>query len=164
MQITHEQAEERLNNPENLANRFSVTHIPIMRPHRGQAVPKRIKEEIAIRARAGENQQALADEFGISQPTVHTIEAGKVAIPEVKVTEAVKSIEDRAMERLMSTLGFLDNDKLSGCNAKDLSTIAGNMSKVISQTRPKEKSDNQTTVIIYAPEQRSERTFQTVQV
>lgn len=165
MEISQKQAEERLNNPENLASRFSVIEIPIMRPgkNRPNLTPAQ-REEIAIRSRTGEKQTDLAKEFGITQGNVSHIERGKTEIDETTVTPAVQSIQDKALNRLMSTLGLLDDDRLSGCNAKDLSVIAGNMAKVVALTTAKEKSDNHTTVIVYSPETRGEHTFRTASV
>lgn len=168
MEITQQQADERLKSTANLANRFSVIEIPIQRRGKKEGsknLTPSVREEIAVRSRTGESQKSLANEFKTTQANVSNIEIGKTKVDEPKVSSSVQAIQDKALERLMESLGLLDQDKMSGCNAKDLSVISANLAKVIQQTTPKEESKtNGTTVIIYAPEQRAEHTFKTVQI
>jgi transcriptional regulator with XRE-family HTH domain len=187
MLLTEDQAQERLNSSNNLANRFSngkvveveesengteseeirIQEILLKRPKRtgvaGLSVEQR--DEIALRARAGEHQSSLAEEFGISQPNVSYIESGKTkGISEDKVNKQVAAVQDKALQRLMSALNLLDEDKLSGCSAKDLSTIASNMGRVVEKTLPKTPETDRINLVIYAPELKPEKSYKTVEI
>jgi predicted transcriptional regulator len=173
MLLTEEQANERLNSEKNLANRFSrsdegrIEERVINRPGKEQGLGNlspEAKNEIAIRSRLGESQVALANEFGVTQPTVSYIERGKTKTDEEKVESAINQVRDKALERLMHSLGLITDDKLSGCSAKDLSTIASNMSRVVEKTIPRAEVDNKINLVIYAPELRQEKSFKTIEI
>ena len=167
MLLTEEQLEERLNSENNLANRFSGGQVVTL-PRRGKKEGERdltVEErtEIATRARLGEGQKFLAKEFRVDQATISRIENGKSRINESEVESRIEKVRDLALERLMTSLGFMTNDKLEKCSAKDLSTIAANMSRAVEKTGPREGNNN-TQVIIYAPEIRKETSFKVVEI
>ena len=174
---TKEQIEARLKSSKNLVNRFgrssslpeveSVAIIPLGNPG-NTSKPKldsEQKDEIAFRARAGEKQTSLAEEFGVSQSAIGEIEQGRTKVNEVEVTKRLDQVQDVAMEKLLQSLGYITPDKMDKCKATDLSSIAANMSKVVSNVSRK---DSQTgpvvNVNVYAPELRNERTFKTIEV
>lgn len=126
---------------------------------------KNTRTEIAIRSRTGEHQPKLAQEFGITQANVSSIERGKTkGIDEEHANKVISQVKDRALDRLMCSLGLLDDDKLSSCSAKDLSIIASNMGRVVDKISPKEERPDNINFIIYAPELKQEKSFQTVEV
>jgi hypothetical protein len=176
MILTDEQAKERLNSNRNLLNRFgkdkpvtspSVDIIPINRPKGDTGeIPKEIRTEITARARLGEGQTALAREFGVSQQLVHRYQSGLggKAIDEKAVEDRMNQVQDVAMCKLLSSLGFLDDDKLKKLGAKDLAAVAASMSKVVGNTREQRHEGNQVTVQLFAPEIRNEKSYKVLEV
>jgi hypothetical protein len=64
----------------------------------------------------------------------------------------------------MASLGLLTDDKLTGCSAKDLSTIASNMGRVVEKIQDKVETPDNINFIIYSPELKQERAFKTIEV
>lgn len=171
MFLTDEQAKERLNSEKNLANRFSsnrqvtIEEREILRPGKNREnLKEEVRDEIATRARLGEKGTSLAKEFGVTQGEVSAIKTGKVPIDEEKVGKTISEVRDRALDRLMSSLGLLTDDKLSGCSAKDLSVIASNMGRVVEKTFPRSEGSDKINLIIYAPELRQEKSYNVIEV
>lgn len=173
MFLTEEQAAERLNSEKNLARRFSkapeiieerTIHLPGKKPGSSN-LSVETRTEIAIETRLGKNQAEVAAERGLAVPTVQKIESGKTqGIDEENVAEVITSVRDRALDRLMHSLGLLSDDKLSGCSAKDLSVIASNMGRVVEKITPKETAPDHISFIIYSPELKKESAFKTLEV
>ena len=177
MFLTESQAEERLRSEKNLARRFgpekeieptraTITEVtPLSRGRNKVALSEEVRTEIAIRARAGETQTELAEEFSLVPSTIHCIEKGKTkGIDEKKVDADLDIVKDKALDRLMVSLGLLTDDKLSGCSAKDLSVIASNMGRVVEKIQPKAEQPDNINFIIYTPELKQERAFQVVEI
>lgn len=123
------------------------------------------RTEIAIEARLGKSQTEIARERSINNLTVHNIAHGKTkGIDEDKVESAINEVKDLALQRLMTSLGLLTDDKLSGCSAKDLSVIASNMGRVVEKVSPKVEQPDNINFVIYAPELKQERAFETVEI
>lgn len=167
MLLTEEQLEERLKSENNLANRFSGGQVVTL-PRRGKKDGERdltVEErtEIATRARIGIDPKEIASEFNTTVGNVSSIKHGNARINESEVESRIEKVRDLALERLMTSLGFMTNDKLEKCSAKDLSTIAANMSRAVEKTGPREGNNN-TQVIIYAPEIRKETSFKVVEI
>lgn len=186
MFLTKGQAESRLSSERNLALRFGKEesqeasqedsnperatvnieeHVIPMRGRNKVALTEELRTEIAIRTRSGEPQANLVSEYNLAPSTVHSIEKGKTkGINEDKVKEVIDTVKDRALDRLMSSLGLLTNDKLSGCTAKDLSIIASNMGRVVEKMNPKSDQPDNINLIIYAPELKQERAFKVIEI
>lgn len=145
-----------------------ITEVPISRPGRAPLVQNLTEEnrtEIAIRARSGESQTALAKEFNVSQPAISYIERGDAkGVDEAQVEKQLSTVRDKALDRLMSSLGLLTDDKLSGCAAPELSSIAANMSRIIEKTIPKINEGTSINLVIYSPELRKESGFKTLEI
>jgi hypothetical protein len=182
MFLNEQKARARLESEKNLANRFSASGFSVVEKKlEPQIVEKEIKlpgniesrgnltkedrTVIAIRSRTGENQKSLAREFGVTQANVGVIERGKTqGIDEEKVNKVINEVKDRALNRLMASLGLLDDDKLSGCSAKDLSIIASNMGRVVEKVSPKTDAPDNINFIIYSPELKKEKAYEVVEV
>ena len=111
--------------------------------------------------------------FGVSHATASTLANGKVTycdttreVPELqsKVDEIVGNAQEKAAERLMSALGFITDDKLAQAKARDLSGIAADMSRVIEKTSPKSANLAGANIVIYAPVQKSEDSYEVIEV
>lgn len=174
MFLNNTQAEERLKSSSNLANAEWLPKKPevqiiekvISLPGKNRVnLTKDERTEIAIETRTGEKQTVVARDRGLTQLAVHNITHGKVkGIDEKKVEETINEVKDRALSRLMTSLGLLTDDKLSGCSAKDLSVIASNMGRVVEKISPKETQPDNINFIIYSPELKQERAFEVVEI
>lgn len=172
---TEEQIQSRLNSKRNLVNRFvnkvdetKVTTTILERPgniEKPKLTPDE-KNEIALRSRLGENQKVLGKEFGVSQSAIGEIEQGNTKVDENLVQSKLDQIQDVAMTKLLESLGMITNEKLDKAKATDLSSIAANMSKVVSNVRGDKKVGDgvQVNVQVFAPEIRPERVFRTIEV
>jgi hypothetical protein len=193
MFLTNEQADKRLSSENNLANRFSknsnsvranakipekqvteilnpeviVTEKVITLPGKNRVnLSEEERNEIAIETRSGIiSQTESAKQRGLNVLTVHNIAQGKTkGIDEEKVNQVINTVRDRALDRLMHSLGLLTDDKLSGCSAKDLSLIASNMGRVVEKIQDKTEKPDNINFIIYAPELKQERSFDVVEI
>lgn len=170
---TEEQINERLNSERNLVNRFGKTEpvvldiIPLGQPGNKEKpkLDQETKNEIAFRARAGETQVSLAEEFNVSQSAIGEIEQGRTKVNEAEVNRRLDAVQDVAMNKLLESLGYMTTDKLDKCKATDLSSIAANMSKVVSNVRNKTDQNGPIVQVqIFAPELRNEKTYKTIEV
>lgn len=173
-------ASERLESPRNLATRFSgknqspyyqPSNVVIIDTKRPGGDPINVPAvDATLIATLGRSKQAtqveLAKEFGITQQGVSRIvNKGTSAVDEAAVTSVLDKVEDLALERLMSSLGLITDDKMSKSSAKDLSTIAGNLSKVHSNLKGQGGTNGPVVNIqIFKPEKRAEHLFQTIDV
>lgn len=175
---TEEQIKERLSSEKNLVNRFgrqeptvpaleNIVITPLGNPGNKEKpkLDQDSKDEIAFRARAGEKQKDLAEEFGVSQSAIGEIEQGRTKVNEAEVNRRLDAVQDVAMNKLLESLGYMTTDKLDKCKATDLSSIAANMSKVVSNVRTKNNDSGPVVQVqIFAPELRNEKTYKTIEV
>lgn len=170
MLLTPDQARARLESEDNLATRFgqkSIVEPKVIKSAGKNRINLDVetRTEIAVRARLGEDQHVIAKDFGVTPGEVSHINTGRIkGVDEKQIDERIGKVHDVALDRLMTTLGFMDNDKLSGCDAKTLSGIAANMGRVIEKTSQKADAAQITNVLIYAPEIKQEKSFKTIEV
>jgi len=172
MLLSEATAQERLESPRNLANRFgtpsnvSITVVP--RAIHKPAVPSFLKTTAAIISRSGAaSTTEVAEQFGFSAREARYIDSGKrpTGVDEVKVETALAPIRDIALEKLTNSLLGITKDKTDKLGAKDLSTVAANMSKVVEKLTPaKAHEGNNVQINIFTPETRKEAAYQTVEV
>lgn len=176
MILTEEQAKARVNSEGNLLNRFGksapvtpsnvIQITPLKQPGCGgphhESNPNGV--EITSRARLGENQFALAEEFGLTQQAVSHYKHGDYKVDEKKVESRMIEVQDTALCKLMASLGFLDDEKLSKMSGKDLASVAANMAKVAGNVRPSAADGNAVHLHLYAPELRKEANYKTIEV
>ena len=180
MLLTKEQAERRLNSPDNLANQLTHENgrFKLIKMNRGGHATKGkphdnyTDEERAYLAAISKVSSVpdVCNIFGVSDDAVWNWRAGRVrraGDPELKEHPKLKqSIEDRlgitrdaALDKLMETLGLMSKDKISDCNAVQQSTIANNLSTVVGKTMPSTMSISGSNVVVYAPQQRKIKDF-----
>lgn len=177
MILTEEQAKARVESGNNLLNRFgrkeekaNVEVIPITRQRDGkkESLTEEAKIEVAARARTGERHKDLAEEFQVSRQTVmyldHGGEGGRGFTDSKKVEARMDEIQDKALCKLMMSIGLLDEERLGKLGAKDLSTVAANMAKVAGNVRPSVNDGNAVHLHLYAPELRKEQNYKTIEV
>lgn len=116
-------------------------------------------------------QKEIAEKYGVQVSTVSDIANGVRRVPDSprsveqeKVDLALDAVREQAIDRLMAGLGQLTEDKISGHTAKDISVICANMSKVVKDTIPQEKAAQQINLVVYTPELRAEKHFDSIEV
>lgn len=167
MLIDEKTAEERLNSPNNLAEKFGVVHkVWNNKGNTGpRGIPQFMKDSIGILTRSGAmTETEAAKEFGVAPSTSHNYKEGKLGADKEAIEQGLVRVRDKAMDRLMTSLGFITDDKLEKCQAPALSKVASDMSKVIQNTLPKDQQTPQIQLTIYTPEIRSEERYPVLEV
>lgn len=135
---------------------------------------KIIGEESAINGR--QSAIELASQFGLSPSSVSAYANGATSTASYNetpnkpfVNDAKMRVSKRARGKLMLALSKLTGEKMEGANAKDLAGIAKDMSAIVRTMEPETpKSPGEEgkgpTFIIYSPQFRDERHFETVVV
>lgn len=151
------------------------------------SVPPALRSLIGSLAVQGdESQKDIAEAFGITQPSVSSYERGMVgnrrdseieeAIEktEGKVEEAkqatIEEAHQAALNVMVSSLGVISK-RLAGespgvLKTKDLSRIATDMSRIVSVATGQDKNNNiinNTKVVVYAPQQRKETSYDIIE-
>jgi transcriptional regulator with XRE-family HTH domain len=161
---------EAIREPEHGSDRITLASLP-RTGRRGPWLPTEKRTEIAIAARTSglsggpkETQQEIAERFGISRQGVAHIKEGAGTVDNKAVEQAIESARNKALDRLMASLGLLTDDKLSGCSARDISSIAANMSRVVEKTMPDRDRMGNINLVIYSPELKTEKSFEVVEI
>lgn len=162
-----------LSTPETPAPTEEVTHVQIDHGvRRGRSnVPEILRDTMAELAVGGTANSVIAEAFGVSTDVVERASSGRVggrpatAERAAKVSARKLEIQDTALMKLMQSLNLIDEDKLGECDARQLSQVAANLSKVSSSLDPKQEGGlGNTHVIVYAPERKEERSYKVVDV
>lgn len=143
-----------------------------------ESLRKIIGEESVINGRSSALQ--LASDFGISPSSVSAYAAGATSTASIKspvkslighINKSRRRSIKRASEVLNNAIGAITQDKLDYTDAKDLSAIAKDMSVIIKnleppaeQTNASESSQKSPQFVIFAPQIRDERSFETITV
>jgi len=120
----------------------------------------------------------LAGMFGISPSSVSAYAKGATSTtsynePKKSIIEHITKSRKRAIKKaqhvLNSAMGAITQEKLDYADAKDLSTIAKDMSVVIKNLEPpappsSAESNNNQQFVIFAPQFRDERSFEHITV
>lgn len=126
------------------------------------------RTEIAIaKADSSVTQVELAEKYGVTQPAINYIQGTDVVKVDKKSVEKVyDAVVDSAVDRLMTTLGFITDAKLEALGAEKLSNVASQMSSVVERVRPKDNKNEggKVNVVIFSPEQRSESSYSVIEV
>lgn len=187
MILTDEQVEERLTSPDNLMNKVSemkeshLIVLPKKDGSRGEVIPSRVRQLLGVIAnKSTETQTEVADAFDVTQASVSMFSRG---ISDQRVDHEIKEVVDKARESKAkesqdkeSEAHELALDLMVDCikgvsgrlhevdKPKELAKMAVDMSKIVGNLKDKDKAGdtNNTQVIIYAPNQRSESAYETL--
>lgn len=182
MFLTQEQIDARISHEDNLINYLGTPRVKLVLPQgkNGGRLPGRKnmtdeeREDCGVLANVAGNGIA-AEIFGVHPTTASSLSNGKVAgseKPELKnaITERVEKykdqIEERAAERLLAAINFLDDDKLANSKATELSQIAANMSKTLDNVKPRGTGDKgpKVNIFIHQPKQATEDNFEVIEI
>lgn len=145
-----------------------VTNIP-------QSLRKILGEEVAVNGLS--SAMKLAESLGghgISQPTLSTYGRGEIS-PNKKssqqedllnhISSRKTKISKKALNKINLAMSLMDEQKLLGCDAKELSAIAKDMASVAKSMEPKEREDGKAEPVqfhFYAPQLKQENHYETV--
>ena len=159
-----------------------IVDIPTKGRNEGDVnVPESLRKIIGETALLDGRQSALqlAEQFGLSKSSVSAYTKGATSTttynePNKEIISHINKARQRAIKKASRTLNgaleAISQDKLDQTDAKDLSVIAKNMSGIIKDLEPKETSDpssqssNQPQFVIFAPQFRDERSFESIVV
>jgi predicted transcriptional regulator len=142
-----------------------------------ESLRKVIGEEAVINGRA--SALSLAKDFGVSPSSVSAYTKGATSTASINspvkdlighINKSRQRAITRAQNTLNGALGAITQEKLDFTDAKDLSSIAKDMSVVIKNLEPPQLPQVDPSTIstpqftIYAPHFRDERTFETIVV
>jgi hypothetical protein len=184
--ITEEQAKARLTSPRNMMNRNRsngpnndddqpVSIRPFFNQGRrdgDQNVPSELRQLAALTALDSTMRDA-ADLIGGSVRQVANYVKGEISpgiadpILKAVVETRMEKAQEIAIDKLLGSLNkidFEDKEQMKKIDARGLSQIASNLSRVVEQTSAKTNTDDRTRLIIYAPEIKNETHYSTVEV
>jgi len=172
MELTDEEAENRLNREDNLVNML-VQH-RTMHENQGRkpgdvAIPKELKALIALTADES-TQKEIAEEFGVSQMTVSNIKNGKASEgrSDEKLIDIAeqrrKTSSEKALDNLMDLLGRVPEAAKTATKLRDISAAAKDMAAVHEKVSGRHGSGQDVKVLIYAPRLASERDYGVIEV
>ena len=188
MVLQDNEIEERLNSPKNLSTKLlEVRKLKEGGRKLGNTeVPPAVRSLIGSLAVQGEDSQKdIAEAFGVSQPTVGMSARGlignrvdaslKADIQEVeervekKEKASMDAAHQAALDVMLGSLGVLGSklqNEAELMKPKDLSRIATDMSRIVSVATGQDKNSvvNNTKVVVYAPQQRKESSYETIDI
>lgn len=166
-------------------NRKVIEGTVVGKPSRGRSdgdnnVPDSLRKIIGEEALLNGRQAALqiAESFGVSPSQVSAYAKGATSTasynsPSQSLISHINKSRERAIKKasktLNSALAAITQDKLDYTDARDLSGIAKDMSVIIKNLEPSPEAaavseTKQPQFVIFAPQFRDERTFETIQV
>lgn len=117
------------------------------------------------------NSSEVARTFGVSISAAHNAKLGQSSpnnpLPELqsKLEKNLGRVRDKALDTIIESLDLIDTNKLEKEDARGLSAIASNLSKVVEKTLPKSSESNlRAQLIVYAPTQINESKFEVVEI
>lgn len=125
--------------------------------------PESLRTTAAILSHV-DSQSSVGKELGMSQMEVSFAKRGKVPTNKHEINRQLGVVRDVAMDRLMASLNLMTDDKLDACKAPELAAVADKMGKIIANTMEKDAATVPVTLLVYAPEMRTEKQYNVVEV
>lgn len=163
MIVTEEEANLRLESPDNLINKLG-TNIQIKDLHsnrngRGHIPP--MIQTLAVALGKVDTQSAAAQEFGMSPGNVSYLTREGKNVDRSVVKEAVATVHSNALDAMLESISLLKPKLKDVRKCTDLSKIASDMAAVVKRTSVEEKTnDTRLVVVAYAPRQKDESEFE----
>jgi hypothetical protein len=172
MELTEEEAKERLEREDNLVNTL-IAHRTM---HDGQgkkpgdvAIPKEIKALIALTS-DGQSQAEVGEAFNVSGREVGLIKSGRVSPrksdPElVDIREKKKeTASEQALANLLELLTAVPAHVKTATKLRDVASAAKDMATVHEKLTGSKQNGQGVNVLIYAPRVSQESRYATVEV
>lgn len=195
MILTKEQIEKRLNSSNNLANKVEesrnnpITEIIIKdgtNNHVGRPGSKNLTEQERVAVgviSATVGDEVAASLFGISTSHANDLRNGNrnvgngetnLRVQDTNLKAQIKerldntkmTIQERAAEKLLTSLGLLTEDKLTNCSPKDVASISNQMSQVMrNMNNNKDTSDKASVkIVLHQPKTTQEDSFDIIEI
>lgn len=170
MFITEDDKERRLEQSEQLFSSLSIERI-----NRGRGNSSNVPEFLRPIIGASvflSGEKATREAFGLkstagtwSAKTGRTTPLGPVSEERVsQIENIIGTAQEKAAEKLVQALGLITPEKMEGTKARDLSGIAADMSRILEKTSPKSNSFAGANIVIYAPNQRKEESYDVIEL
>lgn len=174
IELSNEQAHERLMSEDNLANMFGAgaitTEVFVKPKHLPKFVDFRTrtrlteeqKTEIGTRGALGEPARELAAEFNTTFQTATNLRNN--ANTEI-VGSILDKIRDSALDRLLKGFNHLTEEKMEKASARDVAGVLKSLAEVSEKLQPKENNSGpQLQVILHAVPIKKEEKYQVVEI
>jgi hypothetical protein len=138
-------------------------------------VPQEVRQFIAEESLNGTPAKQLSELTGISESSISAYKVGATSTASYDTpvedlrnhVDKVKiAISNKARGRLIQAIDSLTNDKISGAKAKEIASIAKDMSAVVKNLERETEADNLAKVqfVFFAPKVKSEAYFPIIEV
>jgi|SRR5215471_2662309 len=191
MELSEKQANERLNSPNNLANKLAEFRrnkklqldkeggvLAVNSGRRLPYIPALVRTQIADKLLGGEiTVKQASEQYQVSTGTISNIKraAEKIQLEEYAFSQQEKenkreqflidAIKDQASEKMLLAMGLITPEKLEKLKATDLSRVAADLSRAISDVTPKNQTQGAAVnLVIYAPEVKPEDRYKIVEI
>lgn len=161
MITTELQIEERLTSKQNIIHKgFSRNQNPT------GYQPEFLREIEAGLVIQGEQGKDVAKVFNTTPQTVSNYNNGRNLSEDgqKRIEERKGKARDAALDALVDTLGLIKEDDIKKVSVKDRSIIASNLSKVVEKMDSRGNVSNHNTLVIYAPQQKSEASYESITI
>lgn len=196
MILNRDQLNKRVNSPDNIVNKIEESKLVLPEivikdglNHQGRNGGKALEEEervaIGVLGKTVGNELA-AELMGVSERTVSHLRTAQTTLVDdngirrygkneelqAKISERLEStkltIQEKAAERLMKSLGLLSDEKLENCSAKEVAGIAAQVSQVFRNMNSSSSEKNSRTagvrIILNPPKTAREESFDVIEV
>ncbi len=172
MEISQEELERRLNSSKNLsaslpkspASKAPTAKIQPIEPKVRKHLDPALRAVSAILANTGDKKSHVASQFNINPWQISSAQHSSKQDIKDRVSAGTERVRELALDKLMSALGLMDQDKFERANLRELSAVARDMSRVVECTTEKVVNDSRLQIIIQAPSQKTEDHYKTLDV
>jgi len=165
----------RLESGRNLLNFLPKSNCTVVQLHNNHSVAPSNGRGIATAISPGlqviagvlaktEKVSVVARALEINESSVRNAAHSKDPEVSSAIERTTEKIRDLALNKLMASLGIVNDETLSQCGAKDASTVARNLAGVVEKLSPKDVMGSNVTLVVYAPQLRNEKHYDTIEV
>lgn len=163
MFIDRAELERRLKSEKNLSNQLKV------RQEQPRVNTPQVKEPekralIGALSAQGVKTKEICENFDVTPQQVRSARKSPKEEVQNRIEDSLNSVRELALDKMLMALGLMTEDKFENANLKDLTAATANLSRVVERTNPRESATSGVQLIIYAPQQKSEQEFKTIDV
>jgi len=194
--LTKEQIDKRLASDANIANKIEEVYslnLPEViykdgKNHSGRPGATNLteNEKVAIGVLANTvGNETAAELMGVSENTARHLRSAQTTLShgqgtqrygedtelrnkiDDRLNKAKLSIEERAAEKLLTSMGLLTNEKLENCSARELASVSSQMSQVMrnmNSNNSKENGKAAVRIIVQQPKTTREESFDVIEI
>ena len=154
---------------------------PMLTGGRGHKIPPIFREIIAIQTNTGVSISDASKSYGISERHTHELKGGNVhrvdqrnsgglRDSDIALAQALEKslgkVRDKALEKIYKSMDSIQDESLENEQPKVLSTIAANLSRVVSSTMRNDKNQQTLNVqtVFYSPNKQPVEAYDVIDV